>query len=136
MLLRRVAPAALLTAAICACEPGVGYNPAQNPAQTDYAVFDPAAVPPQIPLPNALVLQHAATVPGAQGELLRLFVSDPNPVKRGFPNDQEVPITMDLLKIVVDPTGTQVRSQPPLDISTIRICNGTNPNCNLAVMKL
>src|SRR5262249_14094441 len=132
MLLRRVAPAALLTAAICACEPGVGYNPAQNPTQTDYAAFDPAAVPPQIPLPNDLALQQAATVPGAQGELLRLFVS-----QGGFPNDQEVPITTDLVTIKVDSTGTEVRSQPPLDFSTIRICNGTpGQNCNLAVMKL
>ncbi len=36
MLLRRVSPAALLTAAICACEPGVGYNPGQNPTQINW----------------------------------------------------------------------------------------------------
>ena len=131
MLLRRVAPAALLTIAICACEPGVGYDASRNPTQTNYTVFDPSATPPQIPLPNDLALQQAATVPGAQGELLKLFVS-----QGGFPNDQEVPITLDLVKIVVDPTGTEVRSQPALDFSTLRICNGTNPSCTLAVMKL
>jgi len=76
MLLRRVAPAALVTAAICACEPGVGYDAGRNPQQTNYAVFDPAASPPQIPLPNDLALAQAGSVPGAQGELLKLFVAE------------------------------------------------------------
>src|SRR5712692_8344384 len=102
MLLRRVVPTALATAAICACEPGVGYDAARNPQQTNYAVFDPAALPPQIPIPN----------------------------------DQAVPFSIDLVKIVVDASGTQVRSKPDLDLSSIRICNGTNPNCNVAVMKV
>src|SRR5712692_528650 len=131
MLLRRVAPAALATAAICACEPGVGYDAGRNPQQTNYAVFDPAALPPQIPIPNDLALAQAGSVPGAQGELLRMFVD-----AGGFPNDQEVPFSIDLVKIVVDASGTQVRSKPDLDLSSIRICNGTNPNCNVAVMKV
>src|SRR5713101_385049 len=131
MLLRRVVPTALATAAICACEPGVGYDAARNPQQTNYAVFDPAAVPPQIPIPNDLALAQAGSVPGAQGELLRMFVD-----AGGFPNDQEVPFSIDLVKIVVDASGTQVRSKPDLDLSSIRICNGTNPNCNVAVMKV
>ncbi len=132
MLLRRVVPTALATAAICACEPGVGYDAARNPQQINYAAFDPSAVPPQIPLPNDLALSQAGSVPGAQGELLRLFVA-----AGGFPNDQEVPISVDLVKIVVDPaTGTQVRSKPDLDFGSIRICNGSTPNCNVAVMKL
>src|SRR6267378_2707692 len=132
MLLRRVFPAALATAAICACEPGVGFDAARNPQQTNYAAFDPAAVPPQIPLPNDLALAQAGSVPGAQGELLRMFVNS-----GGFPNDQEVPFSIDLVKIVVDPaTGAQVRSKPDLDLSSIRICNGTNPNCNVAVMRV
>src|SRR5919199_4775126 len=109
MLLRRVAAAALATAAICACEPGVGYDASRNPAQTNYAVFDPAASPPQIPLPNDLALTQAAAIPGAQGELLRLFVS-----QGGFPNDPEVPITIDLVSVAVDPSGTQGRSKPNL----------------------
>ena len=132
MLLRRVVPTALATAAICACEPGVGYDAARNPQQTNYAVFDPAALPPQIPIPNDLAIAQAGSVPGAQGELLQLFVAAGN----GFPNDQEVPISIDLVKIVVDASGTQVRSKPDLDLSSIRICNGTNPNCNVAVMKV
>jgi len=132
MLLRRVFPAALAAAAICACEPGVGFDAARNPQQTNYAAFDPAAVPPQIPLPNDLALAQAGSVPGAQGELLRMFVNS-----GGFPNDQEVPFSIDLVKIVVDPaTGAQVRSKPDLDLSSIRICNGTNPNCNVAVMRV
>jgi hypothetical protein len=130
MLLRRVAPAALAIAAICACEPGVNYDAGRNPQQTNYAVFDPTAVPPQIPVPNDLALGQAGSIPGAQGELLQLFVS-----KGGFPNDQEVPISIDLVQIVVDPSGAQVRSQPNLDFSSFRICTGSNPNCNLAVMK-
>ena len=131
MLLRRVAPAALATAAICACEPGVGYDAGRNPQQTNYAVFDPAALPPQIPLPTDLALAQAGTTPGAQGELLRLFVG-----QGGFPNDQEVPISVDLVKVVVDSTGAQVRSKPDLDFGSIRVCNGSNPNCNLAVIKV
>src|SRR5438309_4948262 len=131
MLLRRVAAAALATAAICACEPGVGYDAGRNPQQTNYAAFDPAASPPQIPLPNDLALAQEGAVTGAQGDLLKLFVNS-----GGFPNDQEVPISIDLVKIVVDPTGAQVRSKPDLDLSSIRICRGNNPTCNLAVMKL
>jgi len=130
MLLRRVAPVALATAAICACEPGVGYDPSRNPQQTNYAVFDPAASPPQIPIPNDLALAQAGSVPGAQGELLRMFFN-----QGGFPNDQEVPISIDLVQIVVDSNGAQLRSKPDLDLSSIRICNGSNPNCNLAVLK-
>ena len=131
MLLRRVAPAALATAAICACEPGVGYDASRNPQQTNYAVFDPAASPPQIPLPNDLALTQAGTVPGAQGELLRLFVAN-----GGFPNDQEVPVAIDLVKIVVDSSGTQVRSKPDIDLSSIRICTASGQNCNVAVLEL
>src|SRR6266849_4910607 len=110
MLLRRVAPAALATAAICACEPGVSYDAGRNPQQTNYAVFDPTATPPQIPLPNELALAQAGSLPGAQGELLQMFVS-----KGGFPNDQEVPVSIDLVTITVDSTGTQVRSPPTLN---------------------
>ena len=72
MLLRRVAPAALAILALTACEPGVGYDTSRNVA-TNYAAFDPSATPPQIPLPNDLALTQAGTLPGAQGELLRLF---------------------------------------------------------------
>ncbi len=130
MLLRRVAPAALATAAICACEPGVSYDAGRNPQQTNYAVFDPTATPPQIPLPNELALAQAGSLPGAQGELLQMFVS-----KGGFPNDQEVPVSIDLVTITVDSTGTQVRSPPTLDLSSFHVCTGSNQNCNVAVLK-
>jgi hypothetical protein len=131
MLLRRVAPAALATAAICACAPDVGYNPGRNPQQTNYAAFDPSASPPQIPLPNDLALPQAGSVPGAQGELLRMFVA-----AGGFPNDQEVPVSIDLVKIVVDSSGTQIRSKPAVDLSSIHICTGPGQNCNVAVVQL
>src|SRR5439155_11737128 len=131
MLLRRVAAAALATAALCACEPGVGYDAGRNPQQTNYAVFDPAALPPEIPIPNQLALAQAGSVPGAQGELLRMFVA-----QGGFPNDQEVPISVDLVKVVVDPTGAQVRSKPDLDLGSFRICTATGQNCNVAVLEL
>src|SRR5438874_9980932 len=130
MLLRRVVPAALAIVALSACEPGVGYDASRN-APTNYAVFDLSASPPQLPQPNDLALSQAGSIPGAQGELLRLFVA-----AGGFPNDQEVPFTIDLVKIVVDATGAQVRSKPALDLGSIHPCTAPGQNCNVAVLEL
>ncbi|HYZ88400.1 MAG TPA: hypothetical protein VE620_03795, partial [Myxococcales bacterium] len=130
MLLRRVAPAALAISALTACEPGVGYD-ASHAAPTNYAVYDLAASPPDIPQPNDLALQQAAVIPGAQGELLRLFAS-----QRGFPNDQEVPVTLDLVKITTATGGVQTRSAPKPDLSSFKPCTGPGQNCNVAVIDL
>src|SRR5438309_10004953 len=132
MLLRRVAPAVLAILVLSACEPGVGYDASRNPPQTNYAVFDVSASPPQLPQPNDLALGQAGVIPGAQGELLRLFVA-----AGGFPNDQEVPFTIDLVKIVLDPaTAAQKRSKPNLDLSSVRPCTAPGQNCNVAVLEL
>ena len=75
MLLRRIAPAVLALTGLAACEPEVGYKPGANTQTIDYAVFDLSASPPQIPQPNDLALAQAASIPGAQGELLRVFAA-------------------------------------------------------------
>src|SRR5438874_2315785 len=127
MLLRRVAPAALALFALSACEPGIGYDASRN-QQTNYAVFDPSAS--QIPQPNDLALTQAGSLGGAQGELLRLFVA-----AGGFPNDQEVPVTIDFVQVGTQlDGGVLARSMPALDVSSILLCPAAN--CNLAVMVL
>src|SRR5207253_7081402 len=109
LLRRRVAPAVLAILALSACEPGVGYDASRN-AATNYAVFDPSTS--QVPQPNDLALTQAGSLPGAQGELLRLFVA-----AGGFPNDQEVPITIDFVQVGTQlDGGVLARAMPALDI--------------------
>ncbi|HEX7488885.1 MAG TPA: hypothetical protein VF341_08265, partial [Anaeromyxobacteraceae bacterium] len=70
---RRLLTVAVAAAALVACSPSVSHtNP---PAAVDYAVFDPTAAPPALPLPNDLALQQAASQTGAQGELLQSFAA-------------------------------------------------------------
>ena len=119
MLLRRTAPLAVALAAL-ACEPSVPSG--TNPTTVDYAAFDPQGdatknLAPDIPLPNALALlpQAIATQNPAQQALLNAFVA-----AGGFPNDQEVPITIDFVRETIDPaTGAATRVAPPLNVSTI-----------------
>jgi len=113
MLLRSTAVIALALAAL-ACEPKVPHN--VNPTQIDYASFDPAGSPPALPLPNDLALQPSAIASqaGAAQELLLAFAQ-----QGGFPNDQEVPITIDFVRETIDPSGNITRSMPPLDVGTI-----------------
>ena len=118
MLLRRTAPFALALAAI-ACEPSVPSG--TNPTQVDYAAFDPTGNPPAIPLPNDLALQASAIAsqPGAAGELLTAFAK-----QGGFPNDQDVPITVDFVRESIgSATGAITRSAPPLDVTSITTSN-------------
>lgn len=115
MLLRRATPLALAILAL-ACEPSVPFDPATNPAAVDYAGFDPTGNPPSLPLPNDLALLESAisTQNPAQAALLKQWQRD------GFPNDQEVPITVDFVREAIDPaTGTVTRSAPQLDTSSI-----------------
>src|SRR6266702_4628203 len=111
---RRLLTAALASVAIGACAPSIEKH--QNPASTDYVVFDPATS--QIPLPNDLALQTAATQAGANGELLRSFVA-----QGGFPNDQEVPITVDVQRFSYGATTQKAPPTEPVDTSTV-VVNG------------
>src|SRR4051812_47977534 len=130
MLLRRSASVALAVVALAACEPDVGYNPAGNTAAQNYAAFDPTTS--EIPQPNDLALALAGSVPGAQGELLKAFAQ-----AGGFPNDQEVPITIDLVNVAVDPkTAATTRTQPTLDTSSLHYCTAPGQNCNVVVIAL
>jgi hypothetical protein len=116
MLLRRTIPLAIAFLAI-ACEPSVPYNPASNPAYIDYGGFDPTASPPVLPLPNALALTDGAILAQnpTQAAFLRTLVA-----QGGFPNDQEVDITIDFQRFNIDPgTGAVTKGAPPLDLSTI-----------------
>jgi len=121
MFLRRRLTAALAIATAVACSPSVNKEPlptppgASSPA-VDYAVFDPTASPPAIPLPNDLALQPSsiATQSGAQAELLQAFAA-----AGGFPNDQEVPIAIDFIReSVAASNGKVTRVAPDLDLST------------------
>ncbi|HEX7622109.1 MAG TPA: hypothetical protein VF400_00960, partial [Anaeromyxobacteraceae bacterium] len=109
---RRLLTVAVAAAALVACSPSVSHtNP---PAAVDYAVFDPTAAPPALPLPNDLALQQAASQTGAQGELLQSFAA-----VGGFPNDQEVPVTIDFVRQNIDSAGKTTNTAPDLDVSTL-----------------
>jgi hypothetical protein len=127
MLLRRATPLAIAIAAL-ACEPSVPFDPAtHNPSTVDYAAFDPTGNPPAIPLPNDLAFQPQAisTQNASQAALLNAFRA-----AGGFPNDQEVPITIDFVRETLDPnTGAQKRSTPPIDTTSI------NPSTLLIIGK-
>lgn len=125
MLLRRFAPVAAAALAL-ACEPSVPH--ATNPTAVDYAAFDVTSATPDIPLPNDLALQPSAiqTQNPAQQELLKTFVN-PDGSIIGFPNDQEVPITVDFVRETLSTTdGSVTRSSPPLDVTSIKIGPGGN----------
>ena len=115
MSLRRATGLALALLAL-SCEPSVPFDTSGNPDAVDYAAFDPTGSPPSLPLPNDLALQDAAisTQNPAQAALLTQWQAE------GFPNDQEVPITIDFVRETLDPaTGKPTRSAPQLDTSSI-----------------
>ncbi|HTO96859.1 MAG TPA: hypothetical protein VMK66_07420, partial [Myxococcales bacterium] len=101
----------LSLAAACG-EPG---NIPQNPAPSSVvtAVFDPVAG--NIPLPNDLVLNPVpTTVPPAQQDLLNAFKA-----QGGFPNDQEVPVTISFVRTNLAADGTSTNVAPTLDTTTL-----------------
>ncbi|MGE5048977.1 MAG: hypothetical protein ACM3PC_10435, partial [Deltaproteobacteria bacterium] len=115
MVLRRATPLALAMLAL-ACEPSVPFDASSNPRAVDFAAFDPTGSPPSLPLPNDLALLESAvsTQNPAQAALLTQWQAE------GFPNDQEVPITIDFVRETIDPaTGKPARSAPQLDTSTV-----------------
>lgn len=116
MLLRRTTSLAIALL-VFACEPSVPYSTANNPSSVDYAGFDPTGSPPSLPQPNDLALtdQAIATQNATQAAVLQAFKA-----AGGFPNDQEVPITIDFVRFNIDPgNGAITRSAPPIDVTTI-----------------
>ncbi len=123
-MLRRFAPPLLALAAF-ACTPSVP----KNPSTVDYAAFDPLSA--VFPLPNELALQFAAVVPGAQGELLRAFAA-----QGGFPYDQVLSVSIDLVRENLSNPTSPARSAPPLDLASVIPCTAQNSpgSCNLLVL--
>lgn len=112
MLLGRAIPACAIALLAVACEPTIAYTP--PPASVVTAVFDPTTG--QIPVPNDLILQQDPTtlgLPAAQVELLRAFAQH-----GGFPNDQEVSVTLDFKRTVIHDDGTTTTVAPQLDLSS------------------
>jgi hypothetical protein len=106
MSLRRIAALSLALVAACAKD----VKPEPSTAFVDYSVFDPATS--AIPLPNDLVLAAAPGLPdSAQKELLLAFAA-----QGGFPNDIEVPITIDFTRT---PVGPGASTAPTLDLATV-----------------
>jgi hypothetical protein len=102
--------AAPLAFALACGAPGVPHS-APNPPVVA-AVFDPLTS--AIPLPNDLALaQIPPTLPAAQQDLLRAFQA-----QRGFPNDQEVPVTISFQTTSVAADGTTTTTAPDLDFAS------------------
>jgi len=107
--LRLAAPFALALAAACSAPDVPNGTP---PAPLTAAVFDPTTN--SIPLPNDLALaQIPPTLPPGQQELLRSFQA-----QHGFPNDQEVPVTISFQTTTVQ-NGSTTLTAPDLDFATI-----------------
>jgi pimeloyl-ACP methyl ester carboxylesterase len=108
MTLRRYAP---LVLALLACQAELDRRPLRA---VEYAVFDPANS--LIPLPNDLALASAPSLPdGAQKELLIAFAQ-----AGGFPNDQEVPLTIDFTRGETDPeSGAVTYTAPDVVLSSV-----------------
>lgn len=123
MLLRRISPLALSLVVLAACEPSVDQR--GLPAPVDAAVFDPTTG--RIPLPNTLALASipaaavAAGCPGAalgtaQNQFLCQFAK-----AGGFPNDQEVAITVDFTRSTFSAaTGTVTSAPVSIDLATVK----------------
>ncbi|HET9751979.1 MAG TPA: hypothetical protein VFP52_03420, partial [Myxococcales bacterium] len=105
---------ALVLALAAACgEPSVPQTPPSQQKPVVSAVFDPLTG--NIPLPNDLALaQIPPTLPAAQQDLLKAFVA-----QGGFPNDQEVPVTIAFQTTTVAQDGTTTNAAPDLDLSSI-----------------
>jgi len=113
-----------LVLAVSGCQPSLPHTPPQGTIVT--AVFDPTTG--KIPLPNLFALPpynldpntvcpSGSTAPAgtssacAQAELLVSFSG-------GFPNDQEVPITIDFTQTNIDASGATTQVAPDLDLTS------------------
>jgi hypothetical protein len=109
----RFAIALALVPCALACTPSVPSSP--SPASVTTALFDPTKS--QIPLPNDLLLGQDPSklgLPAAEAELIGVFQK-----QGGFPNDQEVAVTVDFAQNNIDPdTGAVTQTAPDLDLST------------------
>jgi hypothetical protein len=99
----------VLLAAV-ACEPSVPQQAAPSSVVT--AVFDPLTG--NIPLPNDLALQGSPALPAAQNELLAAFAA-----QGGFPNDQEVPVTISFTQQNIAADGNVTNTAPDIDTTTL-----------------
>jgi hypothetical protein len=117
MPLRRIAAAVVIGLAGAACAPDIPQT--SSPSKVVTAVFDP--VSGKIPLPNDLVLKQLAADPhaldgkqsAAQIELLQAFNA-----AGGFPNDQELPVTIDFTTTTINADGTTANAPADLDLAT------------------
>jgi hypothetical protein len=112
-LLRNPSRPLFLLFALAACEPNVPQQ--APPSSVVTAVFDP--LNGKIPLPNDLALHPQPGVgpalSPAQQELLAAFAA-----QGGFPNDQEVPVTIDFTRTKINADGTTTAEAPDLDFTT------------------
>ena len=108
--LRPALRASVAGALLLACEPSVPQQ--ASPPSVVTAVFDPLSA--QIPLPNDLALLTAGSTATAQGELLNAFVA-----QKGFPNDQEVPVTISFTRQNIAASGAVTSVAPILDLATL-----------------
>jgi hypothetical protein len=103
----RVVVASAVLLAIASCTPSIPQVAA--PSSVVSAVFDPAAS--DIPQPNQLVFQALSTLPAsAQKELLTAFLE-----AGGFPNDQEVAVTISFVRDRINADGSVTHQAPTLD---------------------
>ncbi len=104
---------AVLLALAAACgEPG-NIPQTASPSSVVTAVFDP--ITGNIPLPNDLALQQVpTTLPPAQQDLLNAFKA-----QGGFPNDQEVPVTISFVRTSIAANGATTNAAPTLDVATL-----------------
>jgi hypothetical protein len=114
--LRHYIPIAFALAAI-ACEPSIPQTP--PPAAINYAVFDLSAA--KIPQPNDLTLQPSV-IAGLPDNAQREFLSS-LATSGGFPNDQELPVTIDLQRVNVAANGKVTLVAPTLDVASITSSN-------------
>ena len=112
MLLRRILTTSAVGLLALACEPPIAKE--APPASVTEALFDPNAG--QLPLPNDLLFQADLTklgLPAAQVELLTAFKN-----QGGYPNDQEVAVTIDFATKVINANGTITNTAPVLNLTS------------------
>jgi len=115
MIAPRLRAVTLVVLAAACGEPGSVLEIMASPTVT--AVFDP--ITGNIPLPNDLARQPpppgTPPLPAAQRDLLNLFNA-----QGGFPSDQELPVTISIVRTAVAKDGTVTNTAPAgLDMTTI-----------------